>query len=73
MKAAMKNAPRPTSSGVHYLFYLLRGTILTPLEPQSRFGDKIVKFQVICPQNATAVLRGLNRTYDTHKTYQVYI
>ena len=31
---------------------------LTPLEPQSRFGDKPPKFQVVCPQNGTAVLEG---------------
>ena len=30
------------------------------LEPQSRFGDKPVKFQVVCPSNVTAVLKGLN-------------
>ena len=29
------------------------------LEPQSRFGDKPVKFQLVCPQNGTAVLKGL--------------
>ena len=27
--------------------------------PQSHFGDKPVKFQVVCPQNGTAVLKGL--------------
>ena len=32
---------------------------LTLLEPQSRFRDKPVKFGVICPQNGTAVLKGL--------------
>ena len=32
---------------------------LTLLEPQSRFGDKPFKFQVVCPQNGTAVLKGL--------------
>ena len=32
----------------------------TLLEPQSRFGDKPVKFQVVCPQNGTAVLKGLS-------------
>ena len=32
---------------------------LTPLGPQSRFGDKPFKFQVVCPQNGTAVLKGL--------------
>ena len=34
---------------------------LTLLEPQSRFGDKPLKFQVVCPQNGTAVLEGLIR------------
>ena len=32
---------------------------LTPLEPQSRFGDKPLKFQVFCPQNGTGALKGL--------------
>ena len=27
---------------------------LTFLEPQSRFGDNPLKFQVVCPQNGTA-------------------
>ena len=35
---------------------------LTPLslKPQSRFGDKPFKFQVVCPQNGTAVLKVLS-------------
>ena len=32
---------------------------LAPLEPQSRCGDKLLKSQVIFPQNATAILKGL--------------
>ena len=36
-----------------------RAAGLTPLEPQSRFGDKPLKYQVVCPQNGTAVLKGL--------------
>ena len=39
----------------------------TPLVLESRFGGKPVKFQVVCPQNGTAVLKGwLNApaTYD---------
>ena len=28
---------------------------------QSRSGDKPMSFQVVCPQNGTAVLKGLNR------------
>ena len=34
---------------------------LTLLELQSHFGDNPVKFQVVCPQIGTAVLKGLNR------------
>ena len=34
--------------------------VLTPLEPQSRFGGKPLKLQVVCPQNGTAVLKGLS-------------
>ena len=30
----------------------------TLLEPQSRFGDNPIKFQVVCPHNGTAVLKG---------------
>ena len=33
--------------------------LLTLLEPQSRFGDKPFKSQLLCPQNGTAVLTGL--------------
>ena len=32
----------------------------THLEPQSRFGDKPLKFQEACPQDGTAVLNGLS-------------
>ena len=32
---------------------------LTLLEPQSRFGDKPLKFRVVCPKSGTAVLKGL--------------
>ena len=31
----------------------------TPLEPQSRFGDKLLDIWMVCPQNGTAVLKGL--------------
>ena len=34
-------------------------TGLTPLEPQSRFGDKPLEISMVCPQNGTAVLKGL--------------
>ena len=33
--------------------------VLTLSEPQSRFGDKPLKFQVVCPRNGTPVLNGL--------------
>ena len=32
---------------------------LTLLEPQSRFGDKLLGIRVVCPQNGTPVLKGL--------------
>ena len=32
---------------------------MTLLEPQSRFEDKPLTFQVVCSQNGTAVLKGL--------------
>ena len=35
------------------------GEALTLLEPQSRSGDKPVKFQVVLSPNGTAVLKGL--------------
>ena len=38
---------------------VLRERVLTLLEPQSRFGDKTLKFQVVCPQNGTAVPKWL--------------
>ena len=33
---------------------------LTPLEPQSRFGDKLLEIRLVCPQNGASVLKGLN-------------
>ena len=57
-------------------------TGLTPLGPQSRFGDKAVKFYVGSPQNGTAVFKRVgkkklgaivNRTYGTHKKLHVFI
>ena len=41
---------------------------LTLLEPQSRFGGKPVKFQIVCPQNGTAVLEGLRSSIPHPKT-----
>ena len=34
---------------------------LTPLEPQSRLGTKLLEIWLVCPQNGTAVLKGLIR------------
>ena len=34
---------------------------LTLLAPQSHFGDKLLKIWLVCPQNGTAVLKGLRR------------
>ena len=38
---------------------------LTPLEPQPRFGDKLLEIRLVCPQNGTAVLKGLRVTINT--------
>ena len=38
------------------------GAVLTPLEPQSRFGDKLLEIRLVCPQNGTALLKGLRRS-----------
>ena len=43
------------------------GGISTLLGPQSRCGDKSLGIKLVCPQIGTAVLKGLNRTYGTHK------
>ena len=40
------------------------GVPVLHLEPQSRFGDKPLKFQVVRPQNGTAVLKGLKLLYQ---------
>ena len=36
---------------------------LTPLEPQVRFGDKLLEVWVVYAHNGTAVLKGLRRVY----------
>ena len=40
--------------------FRLFGLFVLLLEPQSRFGDKPLKLQVVCPQSGTAVLKGLS-------------
>ena len=42
-----------------YMVLLFFFSLLTLLGLQSDFGDRSVKFQVVCPQNGTAVLKGL--------------
>ena len=49
---------------VHPVYYMRRKCpprCLTPLGPQSRFGDKLLGLWMVCPQNGTAVLKGLIR------------
>ena len=43
--------------------------LLTLLEPQSRFGDKILGIWLVCPQNGTAVLKGLRHTFHHSPIY----
>ena len=38
---------------------------LTPLEPQSRFGDKLLEIRLVCPQNETAVLKGVKELHTS--------
>ena len=40
-----------------YIFFLVT-LDFTPLEPQSRFRDKILEIWVVCPQYGTAILKG---------------
>ena len=42
------------------VFIPLLSCMLNLLEPQSRFGDKLLIIWVVCPQNGTAVLKGLS-------------
>ena len=37
--------------------------VLTLLELQSHFGNKALKFQIVCPRNGTAVLKGVTPLY----------
>ena len=46
--------------------------VLTLLEPQSRFGDKPLKFQVVCPQNRTGVLKGLTESLESGVILSIY-
>ena len=45
---------------------------LTLLESQSRFGDKSLKFEVVCPQNGTGVLKGLKSNDSTGYLLSLY-
>ena len=49
----------PPTRPLHKAFRVTECTVclrLSPLEPQSRSGDNPLKFQVVCPQNGTAVV-----------------
>ena len=50
---------RRSATGVHPNFSEAPRLTLTLLEPQSRCGDKPLNSQVVCPQNGTAVVKGL--------------
>ena len=44
--------------------------LLTPLEPQSPLGTKLLEIWLVCPQNGTAVLKGLKYIKRTRGRYQ---
>ena len=50
------------SDSVRFFHHVLKH-YLTHLELHSRFGDKPLKFQINCPQNETAVLKGLSMVF----------
>ena len=63
--------------------HLIKQTAILPrnsstlLGPQSRFGDKLLQIWVVCPQNGTAVLKGLEDRHQTtttgdHRTYGIH-
>ena len=47
------------------LSFMLQTWYLVLLEPQSRSGDKPVKFEVVLSPNGTAVLKGLRQAERT--------
>ena len=55
-----RHTPYLWSSYVQQQYFGASMYALTLLEPQSRFGDKPLKFQVVYPQNGTAILKGLS-------------
>ena len=46
-----------------------RVEVLTPLESQFRFGGKLLEIGVVCPQNGTAVLKGLRQSAAVDRSY----
>ena len=53
--------------------YFGGATKVNPLEPQSRFGDKVLEIRADCPQNGTAVLKGLRERQHHHPIGSVSI
>ena len=47
--------PRPTRTTIMGSYNAGNIPSLTIIEPQSRFGDKLLEIRVVCPQNGTAV------------------
>ena len=59
---------RSCTKSSHWVAHISQGRALILLEPQSRFGENPLEFQVICPQNGTAVLKGLTTTWCNRTT-----
>ena len=59
--APYRSTPLPNLLGLRSCFGNKPFRPLTHLELQSHFGDKPLKLLVVCPQNGTAVLKGLRR------------
>ena len=48
------------------------GSTLALSKPQSRFGGTPIKFEVVCPQNGTAVLKGSSTATETDRNTPTY-
>ena len=68
-----KHPPSNYAAAVCATRRIARLYLLTLLEPQSHFVDKADKFQVVCPQNGTAVLKGLIRVIPTWCYIFIYL
>ena len=70
-----QNAPTRTKHStiieVHPEFS--EGPHSAPLEPRSRFGGKLLENWLVCPQNGTAVLKGVKERHTSSENWRQLI